>query len=196
MVFGKIKALNEDITTSVKRRIDNLKKKGNVYEIKTTIRNGEAVAEEDLRRVAEHKYYFKKSFIFHACIFIIGNLLLFTINMLFSPNVQWYMYSLIGWVFIGTIMHVGSYSIFASGVTPSFKRAIIYNILAYVSVMPFLVIINLITLGSVSWVLYPMFFWGAGVVILVVIYSMIGSGDKKEKKEKAIQKELAKLRDR
>jgi cation transport ATPase len=195
MVFEKVRNLTDGVASSVKSTVRKIKPKsrGNVYKSVHDLKEGIKISEDQMKYIAETKFYFKKSFILHACIYALVNVMLYIINMVFTPSMIWYLHSVFGWAFVGMIMHVGSYAMFKFGVYPAMKRAVLYNILAYVAVIPYCVAINLITFPVYLWVIYPAFFWGLGIIVLLMIYGIFISGGKKEKE---IQKEMAKMRER
>ena len=97
-------------------------------------------------------------------------------------------------------MHVLSYILYARGVSPMSKRGIIYHVDSYIFVMLFLFIINFITFPVYYWVVFPSIFWGAAVLLHIILYIQYFSGKAEEggklrsRKERAIEKELEKMR--
>ena len=65
-----------------------------------------------------------------------------------------------------------------------------------------LFVINYVTLGEINWALYPAVFAGVGVLICIIIYlvyfrsKITQSGDIKTKKQRAIEKEMERMRQR
>ena len=107
--------------------------------------------------------------------------------------------TVLGW-FIGLCIHTVSYSLYAKGVYPMAKRGGIYHITVFLSVMLFLVVINYATLPTYYWVLFPAIFWGIGLIAHIIIYNIYltekitKEGTTKSKKEKAIEKEMDKMK--
>lgn len=168
-------------------------------------------SEESLRKIAEQKVNFRMSVKIHVFIYFIVNILLFTINYIFSPafpafptslQFWWALYPLFGW-FIGLLIHLTAYILYSKGVFPMAKRGLIYNIIAYLSVMMLLVIINYITLNTINWAFYPGIFWMIGIIIHGIVYLIYfrgginkKSGIFKSRKERAIEKEMEKIKRR
>ncbi len=162
-------------------------------------------SEESLRKIAEQKINYRRSVKIHWTAFLLVNILLFIINILttgLTLDGLWAIYPLLGW-FIGVAMHTVSYSLYAKGVYPMGKRGIIYHITAYLTVMLLLVVTNALTLPSFYWVIYPAIFWGAGGVLThIFVYNiyfkekLTETGEVKSKKERAIEKEMQKMRKR
>ena len=168
--------------------------------------NDQSFSEEGLRKIAEQKISYKISVKIHFVAFILVNLLLLVINLFvinFEMSIEklWVFFPVLGW-FIGLAIHWVSYILYAKGVSPMAKRGVIYHIVAYLTVMLLLYVINYGTLPSFYWVLYPAFFWGIGVLAHVIVYKiyfkekMTDKGESKSKKELAIEKEMQKMRKR
>ncbi len=161
--------------------------------------NNSAFSEESLRKIAAQKVSFRFSVKIHIAIYIIINLLLLGVNLLFTPEFYWFLFPLFSWL-IGANMHTLAYILYARGVYPMAKRGAIYHIDSYISVMLFLFVINFTTLSEYYWVIFPAIFWGAGVVLHIIIYLLYYSGTEKKsqrfksRKEAAIEKELEKMR--
>jgi len=109
-----------------------------------------AFSEESLYEIARSKVNFRLSVKVHVGVF----------NLIFSPSILWVIYPFFGW-FIGVVLHTTAYIVYAKGVYPIAKRGIIFHICAYIFVMLYLLIINLITIPTYYWVIYPLIFWGA-----------------------------------
>lgn len=158
-------------------------------------------SEEHLRRIALKKIYFRLSVKIHFGIFIIINLLLLTINLIFTPTIIWFPYPLFGWL-IGVAEHEAAYFIYARGIYPSSKRGIIFHIIAFVFVMLYLFIINILSLPSYYWVLFPAIFWGSALCIHLIIYLFLlhssrdQKGGLKSRTQRAVEKELEKMKRR
>jgi hypothetical protein len=140
-------------------------------------------SEENLRNIAAQKVSFRFSVKIHVVIFIIVNVLLSFVNFFFTPDLYWIVFPF-----------------YARGVHPMAKRGIIYHVNSFIFVMLFLFIVNFITLSGIYWVVFPAIFWGTGVILHLIIYSMYygvdieKSGKRESRKERAIEKELAKMR--
>lgn len=158
-------------------------------------------SEESLREIAAQKVSFRFSVKIHLAIFIVVNVLLFVINYCFTPELYWIAFPFFSWL-IGVNMHIVAYLLYARGVLPMAKRGVIYHLNSYIFVMLFLFIINLITLSGFYWVIFPAIFWGAGVALHIIIYILYydnsskieKSGKYTSRKERAINKELVKMR--
>ncbi|MGV9172908.1 MAG: 2TM domain-containing protein [Promethearchaeia archaeon] len=169
--------------------------------------NGQ-ISEKKLKVKAERMIQFRKSVKINFSLFIIVNLLLVVINYLFNPFIEngnvdfqafWALYPIFGWL-IGVMMHLTAYFLYANSVEPLGNRMIIFHIVGYLFVNLFLVIINLITSPSIFWAIYPLIFWGAGLIAHIVIYFVYfsnvttKSGKGMSRKERAIEKEMEKIR--
>jgi hypothetical protein len=156
-------------------------------------------SEESLRQIAAQKVSFRFSVKIHLAIFIVVNVLLFIVDYFYTPNFYWIAFPFFSWL-IGVNMHTLSYLLYARGVYPMAKRGMIYHLDSYIFVMLFLYIINIITLSDFYWVLFPALFWGAGVVLHIIIYVLYYSGKNRKfgkfesRKERAIEKEMNKMR--
>ncbi|MHA2005753.1 MAG: 2TM domain-containing protein [Promethearchaeota archaeon] len=156
-------------------------------------------SEENLRNIAAQKVSFRFSVKIHVVIFIIVNVLLSFVNFFFTPDLYWIVFPFFSWL-IGVNMHMVAYVLYARGVHPMAKRGIIYHVNSFIFVMLFLFIVNFITLSGIYWVVFPAIFWGTGVILHLIIYSMYygvdieKSGKRESRKERAIEKELAKMR--
>lgn len=158
-------------------------------------------SEESLREIAAQKVSFRFSVKIHVAIFIIVNVLLFIVNYFFTPGQYWVAFPFFSWL-IGVNMHILAYLLYARGISPMAKRGVIYHLNSYIFVMLFLFIINFLTLSGFYWVIFPAIFWGTGVALHIIIYLLYyGKGSRIEKsgkytprKERAIDKELEKMR--
>ncbi len=156
-------------------------------------------SEESLRKIAAQKVSYRASVKIHIAIFIIVNTLLYLVDILFTPGLYWFIYPLFSWL-IGVNMHIIGYLLYARGVYPMAKRGVIYHMVSFFSVMLFLFIINFATLSEYYWVIFPAIFWGTAVLLHIVIYfhyfteKMEGSEKIGTRKERAIEKELEKMR--
>ena len=156
---------------------------------------------ENLRRIAAQKVSYRFSVKMHVVLFIIVNILLLLVNHLFTPEIYWIIYPFFSWL-IGVNMHVVAYVLYARGIYPMAKRGAIYHIVTYIFVMLFLFIVNITTLLTFYWIIFPALFWGTAVVLHLIIYLLYFSkkveisGKRQSRKERAIDKELEKMRKR
>lgn len=163
--------------------------------------NYNGFSEEHLRRIALKKIYFRMSVKIHFGIFVTINILLLIINLIFTPTIIWFPYPFFGWL-IGVAEHTTAYLIYARGVYPSSKRGIIFHVVAFVFVMLYLFIINILSMPSVYWVLFPLLFWGTALCLHLIIYAILQhtSNDKKgqlkSRTQRAVEKELEKMKRR
>ena len=158
-----------------------------------------AFSEESLRKIAAQKVSFRFSVKIHAYVFILINVLLIIVNLVFTPGIYWFFFPLFSWL-IGFNIHTLAYILYARGVYPMAKRGVIYHLTSYIFVMLFLFIINFTTLSAYYWVIFPAIFWGAAVILHILFYIQYLSGKAEEgrkfrsRKERAIEKELEKMR--
>ena len=164
-------------------------------------------SEENLRKIAEQKVNFRWSVKIHALIFFVVNILLFILNYIFSPTFPippsfwWALIPLFGW-FAGLMMHYTAYILFSRGIYPMAKRGVIYNVVAYITVNLLLIVINYTTLNTIDWAIFPALFWAIGLVLHAVIYlvyyrgSIKKTGEIKSRKERAVEKEMEKMKRR
>lgn len=169
-------------------------------------------SEEALRDIAAKKVSYKRSVRIHWAVYLLVNTLLFIVNSFVINWAQlsdqsaygmlqslWAIYPLLGW-FIGLSVHTVAYLMYANGVAPMAKRGVVFHITAYFTVMLLLWITNYITLPEFYWVIFPAIFWGAGVIVHVILYiiyfsgEVTDSGELTSKKERAIEKEMEKMR--
>ena len=163
-------------------------------------------SEENLREIAKKKVVYRFAVRLHVSIFLIANLLLFFINMLTTPYYFWIIYPFFGWL-IGVAEHLTAYIIYARGIYPNTKRGVIFHIIAYIFVNLLLFNIffyNEIYYRSIAmplpgydpylWFLFPLVFWGAGLLIHIAVHVIFfrskadKEGIKKSKREKAIER--------
>lgn len=156
----------------------------------------QSLPDQELRKIAEKKVVFRYSVKIHVIIFVLANIVLLLINLLTTPFF-WVVFPFFGWLIVVAI-HCLSYILYARGVYPMGKRALLYTITAYIFGMLLLFVANYITLGVINWALYPAFFGGIGVLVYIFIYliffraKLVNDG-KKSKIEKAVDKEMEKL---
>ncbi len=163
-------------------------------------------SEESLRRIAEQKVTFRYSVKIHAIIYLLVNILLIIINGIFSTNLLlvtewWAIYPILGWL-IGLAIHATTYVLYAKGVRYA-TRGIVIHLVSYIFTIIFLVVIDFIATDlMLNWVMYPAIFWGLGVIVHIIISTWITRSkspkikEKVSKKERAIEKEMQKMRER
>ena len=158
-------------------------------------------SEESLRKIAHQKVNFRYSVKIHIGVFIIVSILLLIINLLFTPLILWIIYPFFGWL-IGVAEHSVAYILYARGVYPIAKRGVIFHLTAYIFTINFLFIINFFTLHPYYWALFPAIFWGAAIILHIIAYLVYyrgkidENGEGKSRKDKAIDKELEKMKQR
>ena len=158
-------------------------------------------SEESLRKIAEQKVIFRAALKMHSLIYILANSFLGFINYVFSPAFLWFLFPLFAWL-IGLVIHFTLYLLYARGVYPKSKKTVILIFIAYFFVVLLLFVINYVTLGEINWALYPAVFAGVGVLICIITYlvfyrsKITQSGDIKTKKQRAIEKEMERMRQR
>ncbi len=156
-------------------------------------------SEESLRKIASQKVSFRFSVRIHITVFFVVNILLYIMNILFTPDFYWIIFPFFSWL-IGLSMHTLSYILYARGIYPMAKRGIIYHLVSYIFVMLFLFIVNFTTFSQFYWVIFPAIFWGTAVILHTLIYILYFSGKVEKsgkyssRKERAIEKELEKMR--
>jgi len=163
-------------------------------------------SEENLRRIAALKIKFRLSVKIHLIAYILGIVLLISINVLFTPLLLWFIFPIFGWL-IGLAIHITAYIVYAKGVYPIAKRGVIFNTIAYIFVNLLLFVINGYTdalLMNIKpgylWFLYPVFFWGMALVLHYIVYlafynkKLYEDGERQSRMDRAIEKEMHKLR--
>ncbi|MHA2039175.1 MAG: 2TM domain-containing protein [Promethearchaeota archaeon] len=156
-------------------------------------------SEESLRKIAAQKVSFRFSVKMHVVLFIVVNIMLFLVNYIFTPEFYWIIFPFFSWL-IGVNMHIIGYILYARGIFPMAKRGVIYHITTFIFVMLFLFVINFVTFPEFYWVFFPAIFWGTAVVLHIIIYILYFSkkveisGKRQSRKERAIEKELEKMR--
>jgi len=160
-----------------------------------------AFSEESLYEIARSKVNFRLSVKVHVGVFLVVSVLLLTINLIFSPSILWVIYPFFGWI-IGVVLHTTAYIVYARGVYPIAKRGVIFHTLTFIFAMLYLFIINLITIPTYYWAIYPLIFWGSALVIHNIAYLVLyrgkidDKGETKSRRERAIEKEMEKMRKR
>lgn len=168
--------------------------------------NDNGFSEENLRRIAALKIKFRLSVKIHLTAYILGIILLIIVNVLFTPTLLWVLFPIFGWL-IGLAIHITAYIVYARGVFPIAKRAVIFNTVAYIFVNLLLFVINGYTDAllmkikpSYLWFLYPVFFWGLALILHYIIYlafynkELYEEGEKQTRMERAIEKEMQKMK--
>ena len=167
--------------------------------------NENGFSEENLRRIAALKIKFRLSVKIHLTAYILGIILLISINLLFKSLIPWAIFPVFGWL-IGLVMHLTAYIVYARGVYPIAKRGVIFNTVAYIVVILFLFIINTYINLIINkpflffWAVIPAFFWGLALIIHYIVYkgffnkNLYEQGERQSRMERAIEKEMRKLR--
>ena len=168
--------------------------------------NENGFSEENLRRIAASKIKFRLSVKIHLIAYILGIVLLISINVIFTPLFMWVIFVIFGWL-IGLVMHLTAYIVYARGVYPIAKRGVIFNTVAYIFVILFLFIINGYTNVLIPeipynfyWFAFPAFFWGLALIIHYIVYlgfftkKLYEEGEKQSRMDRAIEKEMHKMR--
>ena len=158
----------------------------------------QTLLDESLRKIAEQKVMFRYSVKVHATLFFLSNILLFILNLVFTPEILWIVFPFFAWL-IGLAIHYLSYILYVRGVYPNTKRTMFYLITAYMFGMTFLFVTNYVTLGVINWALYPALFGGAAVLIYIILYflffrkKLTDSGIIISRLDKAVEKEMEKI---
>jgi hypothetical protein len=162
-------------------------------------KNYSGFSEEHLRRIALNKVRFRMSVKIHVGIFIVVNTLLLILNLFFNPTALWVIFPFFGWL-IGLAEHIATYIVYAKGIYPGAKRAVFFHSVAYIFVILYLFIINIMATPDFYWVVFPTIFWGTGLVIHLISYfiyrrpSLDSEGTLKSRTEHAVEKELEKMK--
>lgn len=158
-------------------------------------------SEESLKRIARRKVNYRMSVKIHTGCYVIVSALLFTINLLFTPMLWWFLFPVLGWT-IGVAEHITAYLVYARGVYPMAKRGVLFHLVAFVFSVLFMAIINFMAYPTVLWFLIPTIFWGTGLAIHVISYfvfhraSVDDQGEIKSRREKSVEKEILKMKRR
>jgi len=167
--------------------------------------NENGFSEENLRRIAALKIKFRLSVKIHLTAYVLTIVLLISVNVLFTPFFAWVIFPIFGWL-IGLVIHITAYLVYARGVYPIAKRGVIFNTVSYIVVILFLFIINnfINAMPNVQtwflWSAFPAFFWGLALIIHYIVYKgfynkkLYEEGEKQTRMERAIEKEMNKLR--
>ncbi len=164
-------------------------------------------SDESLRKIAEQKIKFRLSVRVHAVIYILINLMLVIINLLtFSGRIYWFMFPMLGWG-TGLAMHATAYSLYARGVYPIAKRGVIFHLVAYIMVNLLLIVIDIglfyrFSINTPRWFYFAAVPWGVAWLLHALVYVMFFSGKLTEegigktRREKAVEKELRKMKEK
>ena len=158
-------------------------------------------SEESLRRIALRKVHFRMSVKIHVGVFITVNILMLLLNLFFTPYFIWMIFPFFGWL-IGVAEHITAYLIYARGVYPTAKRGVIFHSIAYIFVMLYLFVLNILFTPFFYWALFPAVFWGAGLVINAIAYfiyyrpSTDERGGVRSRTQRAVEKEIEKMKRR
>lgn len=99
----------------------------------------------------------------HIIAYVVVNLLLYAINMYMSdPTVLWYPWALTGWG-IGLAIHLFTY-------IARNAKLMGYHIFIYAIVNLYLTFIDWYPDRLLNWVLWPVIFWGLGLIGHFIIY--------------------------
>ncbi|MHA1148935.1 MAG: 2TM domain-containing protein [Promethearchaeota archaeon] len=181
-------------------KINNLKNdlKMKSSEIKSSVKDMHS-RKDNLRIFAERKVNLKNSLKVHLVIFIFGNILLFIINLLFTPQNLWAFESLLGWS-IGYLLHIIAYWLYSRPKAITGETDILFHLIIYLIVNTYLLYQNLIT-ETFLWVIYPIVFWGFGFLVHALIYYIFyrdvistKTGEKISKIDREIEKEIEKMK--
>ncbi|MHA1671191.1 MAG: 2TM domain-containing protein [Promethearchaeota archaeon] len=161
----------------------------------------EGFSEESLKRIARRKVNFRMAVKIHTGCYIIVSAFLYTVNLLFTPMIWWFLFPVLGWT-IGVAEHITAYLVYARGVYPMAKRGVIFHFVLFLFSILFMGVINLLTYPTVLWFLIPTLFWGTGLAIHFISYfifhrgSVDDDGGMKSRREKAVEKEILKMKRR
>ncbi len=124
------------------------------------------MTETDVAKKEGTKSKGKFTFKFHLMIFIIVIGMLYIINITTTPSLLWVFYPLFSWL-VAICLHL------TVMITKKFKpstKTLLAHISIYLSVNLLLGVINYMSSEVLTWVLYPLFFWGIGVLFHGIIY--------------------------
>ncbi len=122
----------------------------------------------------------KKWVQFDVISYFIVNIFLLFINNSFTPSFLWASFPILGWL-IFLSLHITYYLTFVKEVSPA-KKWVYYNIVAYVTIIFFLLSMNANYTPFFNWASYPTAFWGFGLIGHFAVYWVFYRG--KEPKEK------------
>ena len=119
----------------------------------------------------------KRFFIVHLSLFLIVMGMLAALNLIFTPNIVWFLYPLFGWG-IGVVLHF--FFAIAWGrenwkeMANEWKNKILIrlftiHLVVYLAVSGLLVTINLNHSPQLLWSLFPVAGWGAGILLHLVM---------------------------
>ncbi len=120
----------------------------------------------------------------HGIVYLLVNLLLFIINIMTNSQYWdaysssytnkgeylWHLWPIVCWG-IALLIHAFNYVTYRKGLILSASAGFIaYHTFVYCIVNGLLLFINWFTQGIISWALWPLGFWGFGLIIHVYIY--------------------------
>jgi len=156
-------------------------------------------SDESLRRIAEQKVNYRFSVQLHLGAYVGVNILLAALNLIFMPFYLWLLYPLLGWL-IGLLIHYTTYLCYANGVYPLSKRGLIIHAVAYVFTNILLFATNYLSGLAYMWFLWCIGPWAIGLLVHAIVYKIYYSGsvepegEVKSRKEKAVEKEMERLK--
>ena len=177
-----------------------------------SIEENPGFSEDSLRRIAAQKIKYRTLLRFHAVTYLLINILLVIINIITETEpgnitghiYYWFFFPMFGWL-IGLAIHAMFYLCYARGVYSMMKRLAYVHLIAYVTVMVLLFmsdinIMNNLTLEEIGWAHYPAVSWDVPMLLHVILTIIVFSGKMTEdgliktRKERAIEKEMDKMR--
>ncbi len=182
-------------------------------------------SEQSLRKIAAQKIKYRLFLRIHILLFIMINTFFFILNFTknftsmpryYFDRIYWFQFPLFSW-FIGLSVHATCYYCYAYGVYPIMKRIAFVHLVAYLTVMLFLFMIDFNIMGLkysiepmpdewlyisfyIEWAHIVAIIWGFPMIIHVVltlIYSSVKfskDGNIKNRKERTIDKEIDKMK--
>lgn len=139
---------------------------------------------KDIKQEEIKREKVKSAFRFHLYLFIVVNALLFVINYMFSYGLWWFLFPLFGW-FIGIVLHICA--VWPRSIIPA-KRVVLIHFASYASVNLLLAMTDYLTSGAITWVLFPLIFWGTGLIVHAIVYQEFLSKPKTDKNESKIKR--------
>ncbi len=127
----------------------------------------ESIKKVDNVQKVENTKQVEFTFRFHLIIFLITNGLLLVINEMFTPLYLWVLYPFFGW-FIGLSLHL-SY-LYSKKFRKSDKKALLGHFSTYLPTNLLLIVINYYNSGTIDWAIFPLLFWGVGLLFHAVVY--------------------------
>ena len=152
---------------------------------------GFKMVEFDIYRRAEKKVRLKLSLEIHTLIFVVVNVILSVINMIFTPFNWWSIIVMLSWG-LGYVIHITTYFIRNAG-----KSAFLIHLWSFLMVESMLIFINLAYPAEVYWFVYPLIAFLISISLHGVFYLMSLKESEEEKKTwyiKRIENEAKKIR--